>query len=108
MQERVIISFITAAAAIAAVIYLRRVEDTKLRLLIYSTPVLTGCLLLYYALYVYNPSHGISIVVLPMSTIWLIWRKRETGKPDFSSVAFILLQIAYCCLFMGVLYFQEG
>jgi hypothetical protein len=58
--------------------------------------------------YIFNPSHGITILILPLATFWLSWRQKNTGKPNLSAWGLIAIQVAFCLLFLVMVYFQEG
>jgi len=73
-----------------------------------STPGLTAALLGYYYYAVRDPSHGMGILILPLATGWLWWRKQNVGRPTFAQRTFILLQILLCAIYLLVVRLQES
>jgi len=108
MNERLLITLCTGASAIGAYLYIYRSLSAQWRPLGVSTLLLCSALLIYYHYFIYSPSHGIGIILLPLATVWLVWRKETTGKPDISPTAFILVQIVFSILFMVIVHLQEA
>ncbi len=81
-------------------IYITRTASTRLSWLSITTPLLTAMLLWFYHTKVTAPSHGMAIIILPLTTGWLWWRRRETGKPALSDPIFAVMQIAYGLLYI--------
>ncbi len=73
----------------------------------YSTLLLTGVMLAFYLYVVTDASHGIGVLILPIMTLWLVWRKHHTGKPDLTPGGFILGQVLYTFLFIAIVCLQE-
>ncbi|TKJ40333.1 hypothetical protein CEE37_08380 [candidate division LCP-89 bacterium B3_LCP] len=107
-NERLIITTIALLLALGTSRYLRSAGIAGWKLLGTSTVLLTGSLLLYYGFYIFDPSHGIGIAILPLATWWLNWRRDKTGKPDITTNKFILLQVIFCLLYIVVAYWQEA
>jgi hypothetical protein len=47
-----------------------------------------------------------AILVLPIATGWLWWRREHTGKPALSNLVFALWQVAYTVLYIALVHFQ--
>lgn len=107
MYERIIIATLAALLAIATHLYVGKIKPKHWKRLSASTLLLTGILLLHYQRNIYDASHGIGILILPLVTIWLLWRKENTGKPDISPNLLIPLQILYSLAFALVVWLQE-
>ena len=70
--------------------------------------LISGLLLYYYHVYIFNPSHGITILILPLATFWLSWRQKNTGKPNLSAVGLIAIQVTFCLFYLLMVYLQEN
>lgn len=108
MNERLVITVIAIALAAEITIhwiYQRAVYRLSLG---FSTIFLTGVLLFYYHLKVIDPSHGIGIIILPLTTGWLVWRRDTTGKPALSTKMIVCLQIIFCLLYFITVQLQEA
>ena len=108
MHERIMIAILAALLALSTHIYMGRIKPKHWMRLSVSTFLLTGILLLHYQRNIYDASHGIGILLLPLVTIWLVWRKENTGKPAISVNLFIALQVLYCLLYATVVWLQES
>jgi len=101
---------VTVAASvlslIVSVIILRKEKAQGLPLAC-STPALTAALLGFYLGSVRESSHGMGILILPLATGWLWWRKQHVGKPAFTQRTFILLQLLICAIYLLVVWLQE-
>jgi len=108
MYERIIIATLAALLAIATHLYVGKIKPKHWKRLSASTLLLTGILLLHYQRNIYDASHGVGILILPLVTVWLLWRKENTGKPDISASLLIAFQILYCLVFAMVVGLQES
>ncbi len=108
MNEKLMITISTGILAIGAYLFIQRNLSERWRNLANSTMILSGLLLLYYHNFVYTPSHGIGMLLLPMATIWIAWRQENTGKPVITPAMFILFQILFCFLFVIMVHLQEA
>lgn len=108
MNERTIITVITLIIALGTYIYLVRHFSERKSSVGLSTLILTGLLLYYYHIYIFNPSHGITILILPVATFWLSWRQKNTGKPNLPAWGMIAVQIAFCLLYVLMVRLQES
>lgn len=107
MNERIIITILAGMLALGVYLYILQEAPHQRRSIGVSTLLLTGILLLYYQYYIFDPSHGIGILILPLATGWLIWRRERTGKPAISALLFIAFQILFCLIFIAVVQMQE-
>ena len=107
MNERLIITILAGILALGVYLYILQAAPHQRRNIGASTLFLTGILLLYYQYYIFDPSHGIGILILPLATGWLIWRRERTGKPAISALTFIAFQILFCLVFMVIVQLQE-
>ena len=96
----------SVVSLIVAIIILREKKAQGLPLAC-STPALTAALLGFYHYSVRDPSHGMGILILPLATGWLWWRKQHVGKPAFPQGTFILLQVLFCAVYLLVVRLQE-
>ncbi len=108
LNERITINVMSGVLALAAALFLARQRTERPSILVLSTPILTGILLFYFHLFVEDPAHGMAIMVLPLATGWLWWRRQQTGKPSFSPAAFVRLQMLYCLLYAILAWLQES
>lgn len=108
IDERLVLSFVAAALAIAVTVFFSGSGSRRAPWLRVTTPFLTLLLLLYYHHYVEDPSRGMAIWILPLATGWLRWRREHTGRPAISDQGFALLQAAYCFLYLLTTYLQTS
>lgn len=108
MNERTIVTILTLIIALGAYIYLVQHYPERKNSVGLSTLILTGLLLYYYHVYIFNPSHGITILILPLATFWLSWRQKNTGKPNFPAWGLIAIQVLFCLLYVLMVYLQEN
>lgn len=107
-DERILISLAAVILAICTVFSIHRNAAVQSNLLKFSTSILTGALILFYLFAVQVPSHGMAILLLPIVTLWLRWRRQRTGKPGISDGIFVLGQIAFCLLYLLTIWMQES
>ncbi len=107
-DERFLISLAAVILAFCAVFSIQRNAAERSNLLKYSTSILSGALILFYYFAVKDPSHGMAILLLPIVTLWLRWRRQQTGRPGISDGRFALGQIAFCLLYLLTIWMQEG
>lgn len=107
MNERLAITILAGVLAIGMHLFLRLKMPEPWRMLSISTLLLTGILLIYYHLYIFDPSHGIGILILPLATGWLSWRQERTDRPAISPGFLVALQIVFCLIFVLIVQLQE-
>ncbi len=105
--ERPIVIAAASASSLAVAFAMLRTQKAAGLPLACSTIALTGVLLCFYHTWIREPSHGIGILILPVATGWLWWRKRLTGKPDFSPGLLILLQCIVGVVYALAVWLQE-
>lgn len=108
LNERILLNVAAGILALAVSLYIVRGAPQRQYLLGLSTLLLTAALLTFYHFNVISPSHGVSILILPLATGWLWWRRARTGKPAISAPALALLQILYALLYVLIIWLQEG
>jgi hypothetical protein len=106
IDERLTLTLMAAILALAVSIYISGRASRRIPLLSLTTPLLTLLLLIYYYRYVPDPSHGMAIWVLPLTTGWLWWRREHTGKPAISDLMVALLQMGYGLVYIVLVHFQ--
>lgn len=107
ITEQFVITIIASVLAVGAYLFFMKRKFSQWQLLSVSTLFLTGCLLLYYHFFIFDSSHGISIVILPLATWWLIWRRETAGKPAFTVPLFIIFQVIFGVLYVILTRIQE-
>lgn len=107
MNERLIITILAGVMAIGTHLYLAKKRPNKWQELSATTLLMTGILLLYYHYSIHDPSHGIGILIIPILTVWIAWRRETTGKPAISSGLIIILQVLYAIIFAFLVFMQE-
>jgi hypothetical protein len=105
-ERLVVMAAALLLSLIIAYVILRKQKSAGLPLAC-STLALTAALLGFYHYSVRDPSHGMGILILPIATLWLWWRRELTGKPDIAPRTFILLQLLLCGIYLLVVWFQE-
>lgn len=107
ISERFLITIVAALLAIAAHLFFMKHRFLHWWILSVSTLLLTCSLLLYYHIFIVYPSHGVGIVILPLGTWWLVWRRQTTGKPALSAQLFVVLQVVFSVLYVIITRIQE-
>jgi hypothetical protein len=105
--ERIALEVMTALVSLGVSIYLIRNHRARAVGLGIATLVTSSAMILYYCAAVREPSHGIAILILPIATGWLWWRRQNTGRPTASPLAFILCQGLFCLLYVTLVWLQE-
>ena len=106
IDERLALTSIAVILALAVSIVIGRKRVRSAVLLSLATSILTWLLLYYYFRYVHEASHGMAILILPLATVWLWWRRENTGKPAISNALLISLQVAYGLLYLLIVNLQ--
>jgi len=107
INERSAIVIVAGLLAIGVAAFIALRETKGGPILSVTTPLFTGILLWYYYYFVGYSSHGMAILILPLATGWLWWRRRQTGRPALSTMGIILLQAAYGWLYVLLVNLQE-
>jgi hypothetical protein len=107
MNERLVLTIVVAALSVGVSFYLGWKAVLQSYALCLSTTIFTSALLVYYNLVVRDASHGMAIMILPVATAWIWWRRATTGKPLLSPLILILLQVAYMMLYILFIHIQE-
>jgi hypothetical protein len=107
MNERLIISLGAVLAAIAfSRLFRKRLTEWD-RLLLFTTPIITLGMVIYYYFCVINSSHGMAIIILPFTTGWLSFRKLERGRPNIPAILLIIGQGIYFGGYFLMVFLQE-
>jgi len=105
-ERLVVMAMASLLALIVSILILQKQKKQGLPLAC-STLALTAALLGFYLYSVRDPSHGMGILILPLLTGWLWWRKQQTSRPGFSQGTFILLQSFLSVIYLLVVWLQE-
>ncbi|MCX6639054.1 MAG: hypothetical protein NTW14_01050 [bacterium] len=107
LNERLMIGVAAAVITAAFTIGIKKRLSESWRWLLISTPLLTTLMIIFYTVYVVEPSHGMGIMILPITTSWICLRRMRSGKPNLSAGLFILLQIGFTALYIVTVWLQE-
>ena len=105
--ERLVVTAAASLLSLAISFAILRKQKAAGLPLACSTIALTAVLLGLYHYSVSDASHGMGILILPIATGWLWWRKQQTDKPDFAPGTFILLQLLVGVIYLLVVWWQE-
>ncbi len=108
INERMLITAAAVVLAGALAYYNAKTSKPRRLLLSITTPLFTLVLLAYYHYFIREAAHGMVILILPVATGWLHWRRLRIGKPELSARTWVLMQILFCLLFGLLIRLQEG
>jgi len=107
INERLTIIITASLLTALTSLFLARKAPHKWQFLIFSNLLLMGILLLYFYFLVKVPSHGIAILILPLVTVWIIWRQEDSGNPRISPGMLVVYQILFCLIYVFTVWLQE-